>query len=169
MRRVVVTGLSAITPLGASLSHTWRGLINAKSGLVKTPDTEEYSVIPSRVAGIVPVPSKFDHESPRSGSISTNKDSRRGELWNPDDWLSLGEQRRMAKYTQYAIAAAQMALQDASWNPEPGTMGAQDTGVCLGSGIGNFEEVYNTSIAYHSGVRSLFILPSLFHSYSTPN
>lgn len=154
MRRVVVTGLSAITPIGASLSHTWRGLINGKSGLVRTPNSEAYNAIPSRVAGLVPLLSKNGLNGSLPGNdVPISKENEEHGLWNPDDWLSSGEQRRMAKYTQYAIAAAEMALQDAGWIPEPGSIGAQDTGVCLGSGIGNFEEVYDTSVAYHKGVR----------------
>lgn len=165
MRRVVVTGLSAITPLGASLAHTWRALIAAKSGLVKTPDTEEYNVLPNKAAGLVPTAPAaalaVDNSQRRS---ALGSDGGRGALWTPDAWLSVGDQRRMAKYTQYAIAAAEMALLDADWNPEPGSIGARDTGVCLGSGIGNFEEVYDTSVLYHNGVRLVFLLSLQQHA-----
>jgi 3-oxoacyl-[acyl-carrier-protein] synthase II len=62
-----------------------------------------------------------------------------------------GEERRFAKFTQYAIAATEMALDDAGWKPQ--THEDQEmTGVCLGSGIGNLEEHYNTSIAYNQTV-----------------
>jgi 3-oxoacyl-[acyl-carrier-protein] synthase II len=57
----------------------------------------------------------------------------------------------MAKFTQYAVAATEMALRDAGWKPR-GKEECEMTGVCLGSGIGNFDEVVNTSLAYESGV-----------------
>jgi 3-oxoacyl-[acyl-carrier-protein] synthase II len=76
----------------------------------------------------------------------------KGVLWNPDEWLSGADQRRMARYTQYAVAAADMALADAGWNPEAGSIAAQDTGVCLGSGIGNFDDIYDTCLTYHAEV-----------------
>ncbi|MCJ1248019.1 Mitochondrial beta-keto-acyl synthase [Trapelia coarctata] len=57
------------------------------------------------------------------------------------------EQRRMPKFMQYAMVAAKEALDDAGWHPEdPKDM--EMTGVCLGSGIGAFEDVYNTSLAF---------------------
>lgn len=153
MRRVVITGLGAVTPLGASLSRTWRGIVAGKSGLVSTPDSEEYRAIPSRVAGLVPTESRQDLTEPLpKDESSDSKASLKDLLWNADDWVSGPDQRRMAKYTQYAIAATDMALADAGWDPKPGSLGAQDTGVCLGSGIGNFAEIYDTSITYHKGV-----------------
>lgn len=148
MRRVVVTGLGAITPLGVTIEHTWRTLLRSKSGIVSTPKSPQYYALPSRVAGLVPT--ALDRPS-AEGKISSNAVGKQSGLWNPDDWLNLGEQRRMAKYTHYAIACAQMAMDDAKWHPEPGSVGAEETGVCIGSGIGNFEEVYNSSVAYHEG------------------
>ncbi|OBT46798.1 3-oxoacyl-[acyl-carrier-protein] synthase 2 [Pseudogymnoascus sp. WSF 3629] len=184
MRRVVITGLGAVTPLGASISRTWRGIIAGKSGLVATPDSEEYRAIPSRVAGLVPMESRQNFTEPvPKDEASESKASLKDLLWNADEWLSSADQRRMAKYTQYAIAASDMALADAGWNPKPGSIGAQDTGVCLGSGIGNFEEIYDTSITYHKGgykkVSPLFVPKLLInlaaghitmrHSFLGPN
>jgi len=57
----------------------------------------------------------------------------------------------MAKFTQYAIAATEMALADAGWKPQK-QEDKEMTGVCLGSGIGNLDELYNTSIAYEKTV-----------------
>jgi 3-oxoacyl-(acyl-carrier-protein) synthase len=71
----------------------------------------------------------------------------------------------MAKFTQYAIAATEMALEDAGWKPQ--TQEEQEmTGVCLGSGIGNLEEHYNTSIAYHNtvSVNQVYFMDSLLSS-----
>jgi 3-oxoacyl-[acyl-carrier-protein] synthase II len=132
MRRVVVTGLGAITPLGVGIRHTWKRLLASESGLGSVAHLEpapRWRELPSTVAGIVPQGSKAEGK------------------WQASDWLDKGDERRMAKFTQYAIAATEMALVDAGWRPH--TQEDRDTtGVCLGSGIGNLEELYNTSITY---------------------
>ncbi|OBT50111.1 hypothetical protein VE04_09523 [Pseudogymnoascus sp. 24MN13] len=89
MRRVVITGLGAVTPLGASISRTWRGIIAGKSGLVATPDSEEYKAIPSRVAGLVPTESRqrFTEPVPKD-ETSESKAPLKDLLWNADEWAS---------------------------------------------------------------------------------
>jgi 3-oxoacyl-[acyl-carrier-protein] synthase II len=139
MRRVVVTGLGAITPLGVGVQHTWNRLIAGHSGIVSVADFEpqkQWRELTSTVAGLVP-------KSKSSGSAVGN--------WRADDWLSASDQRRMSTFSQYAMAAAGMALEDAAWKPWK-EEDLQETGVCLGSGIGNLEELYNTSLAFDSGV-----------------
>ncbi len=136
MRRVVVTGLGAITPLGVGIRRTWSRLIAGECGIVSTSNLEpskRWHELPSKVAGIVPI-----------GSRNEGK-------WQAVDWLEKGEERRMAKFTQFAIAATEMAFQDAGWKPQTQDE-REKTGVCLGSGIGNLDELYNTSIAYDQAV-----------------
>ncbi|KAL8651904.1 MAG: hypothetical protein Q9210_002994 [Variospora velana] len=60
------------------------------------------------------------------------------------------EERRTSKFMQYAITAAHEALEDASWHPKSEEE-QEMTGICLGSGIGSFEEVYNNSLAFDKG------------------
>ncbi|KAE8447947.1 hypothetical protein EG329_010019 [Mollisiaceae sp. DMI_Dod_QoI] len=132
MRRVVVTGLGAITPLGVGIRRTWSRLLAGDSGIVSTARFEpapQWRELPSTVAGIVPEGSKDEGK------------------WQASDWLDKGDERRMAKFTQYAIAATEMALKDAGWRPQKQEE-KESTGVCLGSGIGNLEELYRTSVAY---------------------
>lgn len=136
MRRVVVTGLGAVTPLGVGVRRSWSRLLAGESGIVSTTNSEpqqQWHDLPSTVAGIVPKENGVDGH------------------WHPNDWLTATEQRRMSTFTQYAMAAAAEALKDSGWRPV-----AQEeleaTGVCLGSGIGNLEEIYNTSITFHQGV-----------------
>jgi 3-oxoacyl-[acyl-carrier-protein] synthase II len=139
MRRVVVTGLGAITPLGVGVRQTWSRLLAGQSGIVSVADfepRERWQTLPSTVAGIIPHGEREDHG------------------WNPLDWLSKGEERRMARFTQYAIAATEMALQDAGWRPK-GEKEQEMTGVCLGSGIGNLQEMYETSVAYEKSVSNV--------------
>ncbi|KAI1089695.1 putative 3-oxoacyl--synthase [Rostrohypoxylon terebratum] len=132
MRRVVITGLGAITPLGVGVRHSWNRLIAGHSGIASVAGFEpqkKWRELTSTVAGIVP----------KSGTGE-------GE-WRPDDWLSAADQRRMSTFTQYAIAVSEMALNDAGWKPEK-QEDLESTGVCLGSGIGNLDDIYNTSLAY---------------------
>ncbi|RFU26667.1 hypothetical protein B7463_g9664, partial [Scytalidium lignicola] len=135
MRRVVVTGLGAITPLGVGIRRTWSRLIAGDSGIVNVSNIEprsRWQELPSKVAGIVP---------------EGNKDEGK---WQPSDWLNKGEERRIPRFTQHALAATEMALDDAGWRPES-QEDREMAGVCLGSGIGNFDDIYETSLAYDKG------------------
>ena len=136
MRRVVVTGLGAITPLGVGIRRTWTRLLASHCGIVSVANLEpsaRWKELPSTVAGIV-----------SQGKMEEGK-------WQASEWVDKGEERRMAKFTQYAIAATEMALQDAGWRPQT-QEDKEVTGVCLGSGIGNLEELYKTRIAYEKTV-----------------
>ena len=132
MRRVVITGLGAVTPLAAGIQKTWKRLLESSSGIVSTSlKGPEFGTLPSRVAGLVP------HGSREDGR------------WQAKDWLPASEERQMALFAQYAIAAADEALNDAGWHPTS-TSDLEATGVTIGSGIGNLDEAYNTSIAFHT-------------------
>ncbi|KHJ32719.1 putative beta-ketoacyl synthase [Erysiphe necator] len=132
MRRVVITGIGAVTPLGIGIRQVWSKLIEGKCGIVSIANLQpvyKWKELPSTIAGLVPE--------------GFQKDGK----WNSSEWLSKEEERRMARFTQYAIAATQMALQDSGWWPEK-QYDKERTGVCLGSGIGNLNEIYQTSIKY---------------------
>ncbi|KAK1756172.1 putative3-oxoacyl--synthase [Echria macrotheca] len=133
MRRVVVTGLGAITPLGVGVRPTWRRLIAGDSGIVSAAHLhpqKQWKALASPVAGLVP-----------SDKISDTN------AWDANDWLDPADQRRMSRFSQYAVAAAEMALQHAGWKPSADA-DLEATGVCLGSGIGNLDDFYATSVAY---------------------
>ncbi|KAH7037848.1 putative3-oxoacyl--synthase [Microdochium trichocladiopsis] len=146
MRRVVVTGLGAITPLGVGVKHTWTRLLAAESGITSVAHYEpqrRWKGLTSTVAGVVP---KTTAES------GTGKDDG---LWHPNDWLTATDQRRMSLFSQYASAAAEMALEDAAWKPTS-QHDLEATGVCIGSGIGNLEELFDTTLAFEeSGYRKV--------------
>ncbi|KAG5748546.1 hypothetical protein H9Q69_011053 [Fusarium xylarioides] len=132
MRRVVVTGLGAITPLGVGVRRTWTRLINNECGIVSVADLEpqaRWKELTSTVSGLVP---------------SGDGEGR----WRASDWVNANEQRRMSKFTQYAIAASDVALRDSGWEPQNADQ-QEATGVCLGSGIGNLDEIYETSLVHH--------------------
>jgi 3-oxoacyl-[acyl-carrier-protein] synthase II len=138
MRRVVVTGLGAITPLGLGIRRTWTRLIAGESGIVSVAEREprqRWRELTCTVAGVVP----------------QGAGGRAHGVWRADDWLSAAEQRRMSLFTQYAIAASDMALEDAGWNASR-LEDQEATGVCLGSGIGNLEEMYETSLSHSRDV-----------------
>ncbi|OAP61831.1 beta-ketoacyl-acyl-carrier-protein synthase II [Fonsecaea erecta] len=135
MRRVVVTGLGAVTPLGVGVKRTWTRLLQGHCGIVSTrPLGDEFKALPSQVAGLIPVP-------------TSDSEVEEG-VWMAKDHVSPTELRQTAKFAQYALAASAEALQDAGFKDGKG-LDPEMTGVCLGSGIGNLEDLYNTSLAYH--------------------
>ena len=142
MRRVVVTGIGLVTPLGCGVDTTWRRLIKHESGIRKI-DTFDVSDLSSKIAGLIQHgegPGKF----------------------NADDWLAPKEQRKVDDFILYGIAAAAQAVEDAGWQPE-GEEERARTGVLIGSGIGGLQSIYNTSIVLHEkGARrvSPFFIPA---------
>ena len=129
----MVTGLGAITPLGASLDSTWSRLLAGYCGITRLkarPPEEQWKGLTSTVAGLVP----HEGESP----------------WRPSQWFTPYEQRSMSQFTQYALVAAQMALEQSGWRPT-NQSDLESTGVCVGSGIGNLEALYDTSLDYQAG------------------
>ncbi|KAL6869990.1 Mitochondrial beta-keto-acyl synthase [Amphichorda felina] len=136
MRRVVVTGLGAITPLGVGIRRTWTRLLAGESGIVsllsQQQPADRWKGLTSTVAGLIP-----------EGKEEEGR-------WDAAQWLGAGEVRRMSKFAQYAVAAGEMALRDAGLEDASGEV-REATGVCLGSGIGNLEEMYETSLAHQAG------------------
>ncbi len=126
MRRVVVTGLGIVSPLGVGVDHVWSRLIAGNSGIVAI-DRFDASTLPSRVAGQLPPGSKADGN------------------WDADEWVQPKDQRRMDPFIAYGIAAADMALDDAVWYPES-EEDRHRTGVLIGSGIGGLPGIEEGSI-----------------------
>jgi 3-oxoacyl-[acyl-carrier-protein] synthase II len=150
MRRVVVTGIGLITPLGQGTEHTWAGILAGKSGLGRITlfDTAEYAC---KIAGEVP------SVDGRGGGVA-------GEpgVFDPDQTLSAKDRRRVDDFILYAIAAADEAVRDAGWTPED-EESRERTGVMIGSGIGGLGAIERTSIELHEkGPRrvSPFFIPS---------
>jgi 3-oxoacyl-[acyl-carrier-protein] synthase II len=121
MRRVVVTGLGMVTPLGCGVEVSWSNAIGSQSGINRITG---FTVddIPCQVAGQVPRGSKVEGK------------------FNPDEWMEPKESRKVDEFIVFAMAAAEMALDDAGWHPE-----AYDdqcaTGVLIGSGIGGLQGI----------------------------
>ncbi|SPO01131.1 related to beta-keto-acyl-ACP synthase [Cephalotrichum gorgonifer] len=146
MRRVVVTGLGAVTPLAVGVRPTWKRLLAGETGITSVLEHREprsqWKGIPSTVAGLVPQ-ARDGGEKGWQGAGGENE-------WRASEWLSNGERDRMPRHTQFAIAASDMAFRDAGWKPL--TAGEKDmTGVSMGSGIGDLEQLFGTSLAYDQG------------------
>lgn len=162
MRRVVVTGMGAVTPLGSGVDTTWKNLIASKSGLSKVTHID-VSDIACRIAGQVP--------------RGTGEDE-----FNVDDYVAPKDQRRMDVFMHFGIAAAEMAVADSGWKAD--TEEAQErTGVLIGSGIGGLNTIArNVEDLNENGPRRIspFFIPaclinlasghvSIRHGFRGPN
>jgi 3-oxoacyl-[acyl-carrier-protein] synthase II len=126
MRRVVVTGLGLVTPLGSGVEPTWQRLIAGQSG-IRQVEKFDVSDLPCKIAGQVPRGDGSD------GSF------------NPDQWMEPKEQRKVDDFIIFAMGAATQALNDADWHPS--TYDDQITsGVLIGSGIGGVEGIAETAL-----------------------
>jgi 3-oxoacyl-[acyl-carrier-protein] synthase II len=163
MRRVVVTGLGLVTPLGCGIEPTWQRILAGKSG-IKHVESFDVSDLACKIAGQVP---RGD------GSDGT---------FNPDDWMEPKEQRKVDQFIIYAMSAATQALNDADWHPS--TYEDQIvSGVLIGSGIGGVEGIAETAVLLRDrGPRRIspFFIPgrlinlasgyvSIAHSLKGPN
>ena len=150
MRRVVVTGIGLITPLGQGTEITWKALLEGRSGAgrITTFDPTDYAC---QVACEVP---RVDGRGGGGADVPGS--------FNPDDTLPPKEQRRVDDFILYAIAAADEAVKDAGWTPED-EEARERTGVIIGSGIGGLATIEKTSVElFEKGPRrvSPFFIPS---------
>ena len=116
MRRVVVTGLGMVSPLGVGVQNNWERLIKGESGL-RAITSFDVSDLPAKIAGQVP-----------RGPTAEG-------LFNADDHVSSKDQRKMDEFIVLAIAAAREAVADSGWQPQTDEQ-REATGVMIGSGIG---------------------------------
>ena len=150
MRRVVITGLGLVTPLGTGVEHVWKGILEGRSGIrqITAFDTEGYGCT---IAGEVPsVDGRGGGEAGQPG------------VFDPDQVMSAKDRKRVDDFILYAIAAADEALADANWKPETED-DKEATGVMVGSGIGGLGPIADTAIVLkEQGVRrvSPFFIPS---------
>jgi len=143
MRRVVVTGLGLVTPLGIGIEHVWRRLLNSDSG-IGAIQSFDVSDLPAKIAGQVP----------RGETASGN--------FNADEWVPAKDQRKMDDFIIFAIGAATQAVSDSGWAPTE-EEALERTGVMIGSGIGGLPGIAETSLTLHEkGPRrvSPFFIPS---------
>ncbi|MBB5751491.1 beta-ketoacyl-ACP synthase II [Prosthecomicrobium pneumaticum] len=121
MRRVVVTGLGMVTPLGCGVETTWSNVLAGKSGAARI-EGFEIDDLACQIACQLP-----------KGSASEGK-------FNADEWMEPKEQRKVDAFIVYAVAAAEQAVRDSGWAPTD-YEGLTRTGVMIGSGIGGIEGI----------------------------
>ncbi len=150
MRRVVITGLGLVTPLGWGVEVSWRALLAGKSGAgpITAFDTTDYAC-------------KIACEVPRIDGRGGGGPDVEGSF-DPDKVMSPKDRRRVDDFILYAIAAADEAVRDAGWTPTDQTE-CERTGVILGSGIGGLNSIAETTLELEAkGPRrvSPFFIPS---------
>ncbi len=126
MRRVVVTGIGMVSPLGGDAETTWSNILSARSA---TKKVENFQVddLPAQIACQIPFGDGSD------GSF------------NADDWMEVKEQRKVDPFIVYAVSAATQALNDAGWHPKTDDE-QHTTGTMIGSGIGGLQGIEQTSL-----------------------
>jgi 3-oxoacyl-[acyl-carrier-protein] synthase II len=126
MRRVVVTGLGMVTPLGCGVEVTWARLLAGQSGAgpITRFDATGYGTT-------------YACEIPRGDGTDGT--------FNADDWMEPKEARKVDDFILYGMAAAEMAVRDSRWMPEDEDS-RQRTGVMIGSGIGGLSSIADTSV-----------------------
>ena len=142
MRRVVVTGMGMVTPLGSGVDQNWSKIISGESGITRI-ENFDVSDISCQIAGQVP-----------------GADSEGG--LNLDDWIEPREQRKQDRFIQLGLAAACQAVENSGWKPQD-RESQNRTGVMIGSGIGGLESIVTTDRLMHEkGPRRIspFFIPS---------
>ncbi len=163
MRRVVVTGMGLVTPLGSGVKASWGRLIESQSG-IGAIESFDVSDMPCRIAGMVPEGDAADG------------------LFNFADWVDTKERRKMDEFIVYALGAAGEAIADSGWKPES-EEDLERTGVMIGSGIGGLKVISDGAVTLHErGPRRVtpFFIPaslinlasgqvSIRHGFKGPN
>lgn len=129
MKRVVITGMGIVSPVGTGLEHAWKNVVAGKSGIRKIT---EFNVddLASQIAGI-----------PQRGTEPGQ--------FNPDAVIEPREQRKMDNTIIYAIVAADEAIKDAGLDTYEGDK--ERIGVSIGSGIGGLNTIYENCVELHDG------------------
>jgi 3-oxoacyl-[acyl-carrier-protein] synthase II len=143
MRRVVVTGLGLVTPLGTGVEHVWQRLLSGESG-INAIQSFDVSDLPSKIGGQPPL-----------GDKATGG-------FDADAYMPQKEQRKVDRFIVYGVAAAQEAIEDAGWQPDDEEE-LERTGVMIGSGIGGLETICEGAVTVHErGPRRLspFFIPA---------
>ena len=122
-RRVVITGLGILSPLGNDLASSWDGVVNGRSGI--GPITHfDTSAFATRIGGEV-------------------------KGFDPAQWIAAKDIKKMDPFVHYGVAASMMAIADAGL--EIGEADAERIGVAIGAGIGGLKGIEETTIKYHEG------------------
>lgn len=145
MRRVVVTGMGVVSPLGRGVKRNWESLMAGKSGISRIEGVD-LKDIPVMIAGQVP----FGENEPD---------------FNPDTVFAPKDQKKNDKFIMYGMAAAGDALKDAGWDAETASEEEKDrAGVMMGAGIGGLQGIYENAVSFNEfGMKKIspFFIPSV--------
>ena len=126
MRRVVITGLGLVSPVGCGVEPSWQALLGGTNGARRIEEFE-VSDLTCQIACFIPRGAKEDGK------------------FNPDDWMEPKEQRKVDDFIIYAMAAAEQAIADSGYKAD--TSDKQErAGVLIGSGIGGLAGIAETSL-----------------------
>jgi 3-oxoacyl-[acyl-carrier-protein] synthase II len=150
MRRVVITGIGLVTPLGSGVELVWQKILAGQSGAnrITAFDPTDYAC-------------QIACEVPRVDGRGGGSPDMPG-AFDPDKVMSAKDRRRVDDFILYGIAAADEAVRDAGWTPED-LHERERTGVIIGSGIGGLGTIADTAIELEAkGPRrvSPFFIPS---------
>src|ERR1700754_4300662 len=122
MRRVVITGMGMVTPLGDGVDTNWRRLMAAESGIraIQAFDTSDLAT-------------KIGGEEPQGDKANGH--------FNSDLYMLPKDQRKVDKFILFGMAAARQAIEDSGWKPTDDE-GLNRTGVMIGAGIGGLSTIY---------------------------
>ena len=129
MRKVVITGMGIVSPVGTGVEYAWQNVLNGKSGVRKI-DSFEVADLASQIAGV-----------PQCGTEPG--------MFNPDSVVEMREQRKLDKSIIYGIVAADEAIKDAGLDTYEGDK--ERIGVSIGSGIGGLNTIYDNCVELHTG------------------
>ncbi|HCY55490.1 MAG TPA: beta-ketoacyl-[acyl-carrier-protein] synthase II [Oceanicaulis sp.] len=150
-RRVVVTGLGIVSPLGCGVEHVWGQLLAGKSGLARVTHFETED-LPCQIAGVIP---RVDGRNGGGPDVPGSFD--------PDAVMPARDAKRIDDFILYGIAAADEAIAHSGWQPADDAA-RERAGVLIGSGIGGLQTMYDASITLHErGPRKLspFVIPAM--------
>ena len=151
MRRVVVTGIGIVSPLGIGAEHVWRRLIRGDSG-IGSINAFNSADMACRIAGQIPKGNRIDHQL------------------NMDEWLSPASQLQMGRFSQLALVATAQAMGDSGWVPATDEE-SYATGVCIGSGCGGMEAWHDSVAAMGNAAPDsppeAFLRSALIHQVAT--
>jgi len=159
MRRVVVTGLGLVSPVGCGVETAWKNILAGSSGASKIEHFETGDLA-CKIAAIVP----------RADGRGGGAPGQEG-IFDPDAVMSARDRKRIDEFILYSIAASDDALADAGWAPgEDDNEARERTGVLFGSGTGGLDTIYKASVTLHEkGPRRLgpFVIPAMLINLSS--
>lgn len=142
-RRIVITGLGTVNPLGNNVADTWKSVHEGRSGIgpITLFDASEYDV---KIAGEV-------------------------KNFNPSDWIDPKSARKMARFSQFAVAASRQAVEDSALDC---AAESERIGIVLGNGVGGYEVMEDSIHRYFdNGPRRIIPLtvPEIINNEAAAN